>query len=48
MVLVRLFQSPSGVKLGFFPRGGGGGGGHTVSHPGYLPDCQVDIHAVFY
>ena len=22
--------------------------GHTVSHPGYLPDCVVDIHAVFY
>ena len=24
------------------------GGGNTVSHPGYLPDCRVDIHAVFY
>ena len=19
-----------------------------MSHPGYLPDCHVDIHAVFY
>ena len=24
------------------------GRGHTVSHPGYLPDCHGDIHALFY
>ena len=23
-------------------------GSHTGSHPEYLPDCHVDIHAVFY
>ena len=28
--------------------GGGGGESHTVSHLGYLPDCHVDIHTVFY
>ena len=27
---------------------GGGGLGDTVLHPGYVPDWQVDIHAVFY
>ena len=27
--------------------GGGGGWGHTLSHPGYLPVCRVDIHTVF-
>ena len=21
---------------------------HTVSHPGYFPDCHVDFHAVSY
>lgn len=25
---------------------GGGGGGHTIKHSGYLPDFQVNIHAL--
>ena len=36
-------------KIRFFNGGWGGGGlGDTVSHPGYVPGWQVDIHAVFY
>ena len=36
-------------EIRFFNGGwGGGGGGDTVLHPGYVPDWQVDIHAVFY
>ena len=39
--------------MGSFPEirffnGGWGGLGDTVLHPGYVPDWQVDIHAVFY
>ena len=36
-----------GGVAGIFQRGWGGWG-HTVSHPGYLPDCRIDIRAVFY
>ena len=35
-------------EIRFFNGGWGGGVGDTVLHPGYVPDWQVDIHAVFY
>ena len=42
-------QLEEGRGVASICQGGGGGGGHTASHIGYLPDCDVDDnHAVFY